>query len=154
MRSSMLIAGLVLLLLGTGPALGLDRLVSCPQRSLHLAANAADKQATENNSVWPENEVAALAANFGFGSPGSPDLSGAEQSSFVRVATPVAMPWPGLRSDRPRPMTRIQAHPVGCVFSVDQCHYAAEAAGYRNYRVMMEPRFCPMEPHLLCLGFH
>jgi hypothetical protein len=39
--------------------------VSCPRSSPHLAANGADKQATENKSPWRDPEVAALTANFG-----------------------------------------------------------------------------------------
>jgi len=42
--------------------------VSCPLRSLPCAANGAERQATENMAWCPESDVAALAANVGFGS--------------------------------------------------------------------------------------
>jgi hypothetical protein len=41
--------------------------VSCPLPSLPFAAEAADRQATENKAWWPEGEVAAMAASFGIG---------------------------------------------------------------------------------------
>lgn len=51
-------------------------------------------------------------------------------------------------------MTRIQARPVAGVFSEDQCHHAAEAAGFHHFQMVVNPQACPQEPHLLRLGLH
>jgi hypothetical protein len=41
--------------------------VPCPLRSPPFAANAADKQGTENKGWWRDSEIAAMASNFGIG---------------------------------------------------------------------------------------
>ena len=64
----------------------------------------------------------------------------------ARPATPAPAPAPA--------MTPIQghAHPVACVFSADQCHHAAEAAGFHHFQIVRDHHACPLAPHLLCRG--
>lgn len=41
---------------------------------------------------------------------------------------------------------------IGCVPNPDECHYAAENAGYQHFRTVVDPNMCHHEPHLLCLA--
>jgi hypothetical protein len=41
---------------------------------------------------------------------------------------------------------------IGCVHVPDECHHAAERAGYHHFRIVVDPATCHHEPHLLCVA--
>lgn len=41
---------------------------------------------------------------------------------------------------------------IGCVHTRDECHHAAEHAGYDRHRVVHDSRMCRHEPHLVCIA--
>lgn len=59
---------------------------------------------------------------------------------------------------RPTPIQYDEEHyhhgpvAIGCVHVPDECHHAAERAGYHHFRVVFDPDRCHHEPHLLCVA--
>lgn len=41
---------------------------------------------------------------------------------------------------------------IGCVHVPDECHHAAERAGYHHFRIVFDPDTCHPEPHLACVA--
>ncbi len=41
---------------------------------------------------------------------------------------------------------------IGCVHEPDECHHAAEEAGYHHFRIVVDPATCHHEPHLVCVA--
>lgn len=41
---------------------------------------------------------------------------------------------------------------IGCVHVPDECHHAAEHAGYHHFRTVFDPVTCHHEPHLACVA--
>ena len=41
---------------------------------------------------------------------------------------------------------------IGCVHVPDECHHAAERAGYHHFRTVFDPVTCHHEPHLACVA--